>query len=109
MRAFVDAGPALAPLLQKAARAGIVPAYAGAILHALAANPENAGAEDTRISGRELEVLRLMAEGLSNQAIGEKLTLSTGTVKTHVHNVITKLGAANRTEAVANARTRGLI
>lgn len=61
------------------------------------------------ISERELEVLQLVSEGLSNPAIGKKLFISTGTVKTHVHRLLQKLGADNRTEAARIARQRGLI
>ena len=51
------------------------------------------------LSGRELEVLRLVTAGLSNREIAEKLIISSGTAKTHVHNICGKLGARNRTEA----------
>lgn len=111
IRTFVDAGPALVPLLQEAARRGTAPAYAGEILRAAQAAHLSAQAPgaDASLSKRELEVLRLLAAGMSNTVIAETLTLSTGTVKTHVHNIAGKLGAANRTEAVANARKRGLV
>jgi two-component system NarL family response regulator len=60
------------------------------------------------ISPREQEVLRLMASGTSNKEIGAILGIGEGTVKTHVANLLRKLGARSRTEAVANARERGL-
>ncbi len=60
------------------------------------------------INPRELEVLRLMAAGHPNRQIAEELVISTGTVKTHVHNICGKLGAGNRTEAAARARALGL-
>jgi predicted ATPase/DNA-binding CsgD family transcriptional regulator len=56
------------------------------------------------LTNRELEVLRLIAEGLSNRAIAEALTIVEGTVRTHVYNLCQKLGARNRTQAVARAR-----
>ena len=56
------------------------------------------------ISKRELEVLQTAAEGLSNQEIAERLFVSTSTVKTHVSNVLAKLDAGRRTEAIAKAR-----
>ena len=62
-----------------------------------------------RLTGREVEVLRLLAAGTSNQAIAEELVLSLDTVKKHVGHVLDKLGAANRTQAVARARELGLI
>lgn len=58
---------------------------------------------------REDEVLRLMATGLSNPEIAESLTVSLETVKTHVGNVLTKLGAQNRTHAVVIAYESGLV
>jgi DNA-binding CsgD family transcriptional regulator len=56
------------------------------------------------LSAREVEVLRLLGAGASNQAIAEQLIISQNTVKTHVRSVMTKLGARSRGEAVAAAR-----
>ncbi|HXZ75347.1 MAG TPA: LuxR C-terminal-related transcriptional regulator [Streptosporangiaceae bacterium] len=61
------------------------------------------------LTGRELEVLELLASGRSNQAIASQLVVSLDTVKKHVGHVLAKLGAANRTEAVARARQLGPI
>ncbi|MFI8519509.1 response regulator [Streptomyces sp. NPDC085481] len=61
------------------------------------------------LTSREEEVLRLMATGLSNPEIAESLTVSLETVKTHVGNVLTKLGAQNRTHAVVIAYESGLV
>ncbi|WP_372411642.1 response regulator [Streptomyces luteireticuli] len=61
------------------------------------------------LTGREEAVLRLMATGLSNPEIAESLTVSLETVKTHVGNVLTKLGAQNRTHAVVIAYESGLV
>ncbi|QIN80605.1 response regulator [Rubrobacter marinus] len=61
------------------------------------------------LTPRELEVLRLVAEGLSNRAMAEKLFVTERTVKFHVSSLLSKLGAENRTEAVSIAVRRGLI
>jgi len=61
------------------------------------------------LTRREEEVLRLMATGLSNPEIAELLTVSPETAKTHVGNVLTKLGAQNRTHAVVIAYESGLV
>jgi LuxR family transcriptional regulator, maltose regulon positive regulatory protein len=61
------------------------------------------------LTERELVVLRLVAAGRSNRQIAAELYVTVGTVKTHVHAVSGKLGAANRVEAVARARERGLL
>jgi len=61
------------------------------------------------LSERELEVLRLVAAGLSNREIAERLIITVGTVKTHVHNICGKLDARGRTRAVACARELDLI
>jgi DNA-binding NarL/FixJ family response regulator len=61
------------------------------------------------LTPRELEVLSLIAEGLSNKAIASRLTIRESTVKDHVNSMLEKLGAQSRTEAVTLALRRGLI
>jgi LuxR family maltose regulon positive regulatory protein len=61
------------------------------------------------LSQCELEVLRLIAAGLSNQEISERLFLVPGTVKGHNHKIFGKLGVQRRTEAIARARELGLL
>ena len=61
------------------------------------------------LTAREIEVLELLAEGLSNKAIAARLGISDQTVKFHVAAITGKLGAANRTEAVRRALRRGLL
>ena len=61
------------------------------------------------LSERELEVLRLLADGLSNQEIAEELVVAVGTVKAHNHNIFNKLGATNRVQAITRARELGLL
>ena len=65
--------------------------------------------EYERLSEREREVLRLLADGLSNKAIAAQLVLAEGTVKNHVSTILEKLQAANRTEAARVAREQGLV
>jgi len=64
---------------------------------------------DERLTPRELEVLALMAEGLSNKRIAERLSISDQTVKFHVASIGGKLNALNRTDAVRRGLRRGLI
>ena len=64
---------------------------------------------EERLTPRELEVLALMAEGLSNKLIAERLGISDQTVKFHVASVCGKLDALNRTDAVRRGLRRGLI
>jgi DNA-binding NarL/FixJ family response regulator len=61
------------------------------------------------LSPREIEVLRLAAQGLSNKAIGAQLTISDRTVQGHLANIYGKLAVGNRTEAVTRAIQLGLI
>jgi LuxR family maltose regulon positive regulatory protein len=61
------------------------------------------------LTERELGVLRLIADGRSNQEIAQALMIEVGTVKRHVHSLLGKLAAQSRTAAVARARTLGLL
>jgi DNA-binding NarL/FixJ family response regulator len=61
------------------------------------------------LSERELEVLRLVAAGLANRDVGRRLFISEKTVKKHLSNILGKLGATNRTQAVDHARRLGLL
>src|SRR5215208_951408 len=65
--------------------------------------------EELSITGRELEILQLIAEGLSNREIAEKLFISENTVKTHSSRLFEKLGARRRTQAVQLGKMFGLI
>jgi len=61
------------------------------------------------LSERELEVLRELTQGASNQEIEDRLVIKVDTVKRHVSNILGKLGVSNRTQAVAQARRLGLL
>jgi DNA-binding NarL/FixJ family response regulator len=61
------------------------------------------------LTGREIELLQLVAEGLPNKAIAHRLSISENTVKYHLSNILQKLGAKNRTEAAMHAARAGLL
>ena len=61
------------------------------------------------LSDRELDTIKLIAEDLSNQEIGDKLFISLNTVKSHVKNIILKLGVDSRIQAVTKAKELGII
>lgn len=110
IRSFLDQGPALIPLLKDAAHQGVYPEYVGEIL---AAYDETSGGilppGVDSLSEREMEVLRLLAAGMTNREIADQLVVSISTVKSHVHHISAKLDASNRTQAVANARKLGML
>lgn len=121
-RLFVDEGPAIAPLLAAAVAQGIMPDYAGKLLALVAEVGQKSRAQDHTavteppagplvepLSKREQEVLQLIAQGLSNQEIGERLFLALDTVKGHNRRIFEKLGVQRRTEAVAKARALQLL
>ena len=93
----------------RAASAGealISPSMLARLLPRLRHNPRGLG---TDLTPREMETLQLLAQGMSNQQMAEKLVLSLHTVRNHVQNVITKMGAHSKLEAVATAVREGII
>ncbi len=92
----------------RAAQAGRSILAAEAV-QALVKGVESAPKPKANLSERELGVLALMAEGLSNAEIAQRLTISVSTVKYHVRGILSKLGAASRAEAVALAFQNNLI
>ena len=62
-----------------------------------------AATESARLLKREREVISLIAEGLSNKEIGQRLNIATDTVKSHVHNILKKLALLNRVQIAAHA------
>jgi LuxR family maltose regulon positive regulatory protein len=126
VRVFVDEGIPMAALLERLIREprddgsynGAPDVYAGRLLEHFAlqaADSGNGGQRSGRtpglepLSGREVEVLELVAAGRSNAEISGKLYLSVGTVKAHVHHIFGKLLVRNRSQAVARARELRLL
>jgi LuxR family transcriptional regulator, maltose regulon positive regulatory protein len=104
VRLFVDEGPMVFELIRQARSQSAVWEYAVPILHAFEpAVMLRESAEYTPLSKREIDVLALIAEHLSNEAIGAQLFISRPTVKTHVRHIFEKLDVSNRSDAVAVA------
>jgi LuxR family maltose regulon positive regulatory protein len=118
-RIFVDEGPSMAPLLYTALDRGIVPDYVRRLLQAFPIDePKQVDQSEPRgfeagyiepLTEREIEVLQLIAAGLTNPEIATRLFLSLHTVKTHTRNIYSKLGVHNRTQAVAKAKGLGIL
>jgi DNA-binding CsgD family transcriptional regulator len=120
-RIFLDEGAPMATLLSEAAARGIMPDYTGRLLAAFEAEglttrnkprlvPARPGQPLIEpLSQRELEVLQLVAHGLSNREISERLFVALSTVKGHNRIIFDKLGVRRRTEAVARARELGIL
>ncbi|MEZ4865543.1 MAG: LuxR C-terminal-related transcriptional regulator [Caldilineaceae bacterium] len=125
VRLFVDEGTPMAYLLAEAAAQGIMPDYTATLLAAFGAETQNRENKVSRqasplpvppvqdliepLSERELEVLHLIAQGLSNREISERLFIALSTVKGHNRVIFGKLQVNRRTEAVARARELGLV
>ncbi len=128
IRTFVDEGPPMAALLREAHTRAIRPAYVAQLLTAFpafelplldASRGLGDGAIQNRkskiqnlvepLSRRELEILALMAQGLTNPEIAQHIFISAQTVKVHTRNIYSKLGVNSRRQAVAKARTLGLL
>ncbi len=119
IRIFVDEGAPLARLLYEALSRGVHPVYVRRLLAAYPVDDAGRAAPPTTpvagsrlaepLSRRELEVLPLIAEGLTNQEIAARLYLSLHTVKAHARTIYAKLGVSSRTQAVARGRALGLL
>ncbi|MGB3715820.1 MAG: LuxR C-terminal-related transcriptional regulator [Candidatus Promineifilaceae bacterium] len=119
VRIFVDEGPTMARLLHEALNHGIAPDYVCRMLAAFPVaeseitDPSKSQDPQTELfeplSERELEVLQLIAEGLTNPEIATRLFLSVNTVKAHTRNIYGKLDSHNRMQAVTNARAFGIL
>jgi LuxR family maltose regulon positive regulatory protein len=117
VRIFIDEGPPMGELLRQAATQGIAPEYVSRLLAALEVSeyesmrvlPPHPQPLIEPLSNRELEVLQLLAAGLSNREIAKTLVIALGTVKNHLQNIYGKLDVHNRTQAVHRARELGLL
>jgi LuxR family maltose regulon positive regulatory protein len=119
VRVFVDEGPPMARLLYEAAARGIAPDYARRLLGAFPdGEPEQASPLDAQapepdlieaLSDRELEVLELIANGLTNPEITSRLFISLNTVKAHCRNIYGKLGVNSRMQAATRAKALGIL
>jgi LuxR family maltose regulon positive regulatory protein len=119
IRIFVDEGPPMAHLLYEALSRGIAPDYVRRLLTAFPdAEPEQTDPSKSQVpeselveplSEREIEVLQLIAEGLTNPEIAARLYLSLNTVKVHTRNIYGKLGVNNRTQAGTRAKALGIL
>jgi LuxR family maltose regulon positive regulatory protein len=123
-RAFLDDGVELLPLFrelrgQRPADADWSTAYLDRLLaelgdelpkgEAVPARPEPDDALIDPLTDRELEVLELLAEGLTNRQLAERLYLSVGTIKRHTHNIYGKLGVNSRTQAIIRGQNLRLL
>jgi LuxR family maltose regulon positive regulatory protein len=118
IRLFADEGKLLKPLLFKALAKQITPNFTRNLLDIIEEEERQRQARKRAaasapppglLSERELEVIRLLADDISNQRIGEKLHISLGTVKAHVHHIIDKLEVKDRRQAVQRAKDLKLI
>jgi LuxR family maltose regulon positive regulatory protein len=110
VRRFADLGLPMVRLLQEGHSRRVMPDYVEALLAACGGVADDAdGGLPDPLSPREIEVLRLIAAGLTNREIADALSISAETVKKHSAAIYGKLGAGNRTEAAARARALDLL
>ncbi|MBK8027309.1 MAG: hypothetical protein IPK19_39430 [Chloroflexi bacterium] len=107
VRVFLDDAPQVIPMLPQVRQAA--PVFVDAVLDAQRLGTASALESGESLSDREHEVLRLIAHGLSNAEIAERLVLTVGTVKQHINHLYSKLAVRSRTQAIVEARIRHLI
>ncbi len=99
----------MAALLRQAAAHGIKIEYVAHLLKAFASSPPGVPPLVEPLTERELQVLRLVAAGLTNPQIAAELVVVVATVKAHIHSIYRKLDVTNRVQAVARARELALL
>lgn len=112
IRTFVDKGEPMKALLERMrSQGGELREYIFTLLSAFGETTKRFALQPLvePLSERELDVLRLLDQGLTNKEISRQLVVTIGTVKSHVHSIIDKLGVSNRTQAVAQARDLKLL
>jgi LuxR family maltose regulon positive regulatory protein len=118
VRSFVDEGKPMARLLRHALVEGMAPSYVGKLLAAFGEStqpaPPATQAFDPQpliepLTEREMEVLRLIAAGLSNAEIARELVIAVSTVKTHINHIYGKLDVRSRVQAVAKVQALDLL
>jgi LuxR family maltose regulon positive regulatory protein len=114
MRTFVDLGPPMANLLMRLGQQGVSQDYVAQILKAFpqAQPPPLAAAQSQLIeplTKRELEVIALLAQRLSNKEIAIEMVISPATVRNHTHNIFDKLNVKGRRQAVTKATELGIL
>ena len=115
VRVFIDEGPEIVHLVQQVEKQGFGSILTGQILAGAGLHKKTPIHSDDMaaliepLSERELQVLQLIAEGLTNPEIASRLFLSLYTIKAHASNIYGKLDVHNRTQAVTRARALGVL
>jgi LuxR family maltose regulon positive regulatory protein len=119
VQTFISEGKPMEELLRQAVSRGISPDYATTLLAAFGKSSGKLGGAIIlgnvdqsvieSLTERELQVLRLICTGMSNQQIAQQLMVVEGTVKTHISNIFGKLDVHNRTHAIARAKELGIL
>lgn len=119
VRRFLDEGPQVAQLLPYVRSEALV--FVDELLQAFSNfGNYNAGVNQLAVipsnrliyeplTEQELKVLHLLAEGLSNESVAQRLVITRGTVKWHIHNIYIKLGVSNRLQGIVKGRELGLL